>query len=61
MGLVVEGVAQMATGPRHRCLEAAQPLESPKRLLIVEVAFQAAALEARLYLSLEANGRWCTG
>lgn len=52
VGLVVEGVAQVAAGAGHGRLEAAQPLEAPHRLVVVEVAVEAAALELGLDLAV---------
>lgn len=51
VGLIVECVPQVAAGARHGGLEAAQPLEAPQGLIIIEVALQAAALELGLNLA----------
>lgn len=51
VGLIVECVPQVAAGACHSGLEAAQPLEAPQGLIIIEVALQAAALELGLNLA----------
>jgi hypothetical protein len=42
----------MATSPCNCCLKAAQSLQPPQRLFVIEMAVQAAALVACLYLKV---------
>lgn len=51
MSLIFDCVPQVAASPRHRRVEAAQPLQAPQRLVVVKVAIQAATFKASLYLS----------